>query len=76
MAEIANTGARPVAPTETQPRPRGYREAREVEVRAAVTRPDESPQTRAALVRLDRLLSKGTPLREDVPRGFYLNIRV
>jgi len=31
---------------------------------------------RAALIRLDRLLSTGKPLREDVPRGFYLNIRV
>ena len=76
MAEIGNLPPKIVAALEARSRPKGYQESREVEVRAAVTRPDDSPQTRAALVRLDRLLSKGTPLRQDVPRGFYLNIRI
>lgn len=78
MADTTRIAASPPppAPAETPSRPKGYREAREVEIRAAVTRPEDSPPLRAALVRLDRVLSSGKPLREDVPRGFYLNIRV
>ena len=76
MADATRTIAPPITPTETPPRPKGYRESRDVEIRAAATRPEDPPRVRAALVRLDRLLTSGKPLREDVPRGFYLNIRV
>jgi len=31
---------------------------------------------RGALERLRRLLASGEPLRDDVPRGYYLNILV
>ncbi len=54
--------------------PRGYRIAQEVERTAAVTRPSYPRQTLQALDHLARILDSGTPLRKDVPRGFYLNI--
>ena len=76
MADVTRTIAPPTPPTETPSRPKGYRESRNVEIRAAATRPEDPPRVRAALIRFDRLLSSGKPLREDVPRGFYLNIRV
>jgi len=34
------------------------------------------PDIRGALERLRRLLASGEPLRDDVPRGYYLNILV
>jgi len=34
------------------------------------------PDIRGALERLRRLLASGEPLRDDVPRGYYLNIVV
>lgn len=36
----------------------------------------DGPDIRGALERLRRLLASGEPLREDVPRGYYLNILV
>jgi len=36
----------------------------------------EGPDIRGALERLRRLLASGEPLRDDVPRGYYLNIVV
>ncbi len=37
---------------------------------------EESSRQRAALDRLATFLASGTPPRQDVPRGYYLNIRV
>jgi len=37
MADATRTIAPPTAPTETPSRPKGYRESRDVEIRAAVT---------------------------------------
>lgn len=50
--------------------------AREARAYASVSREGDSPENRKALQRLDRMLGSGRPLREDVPRGYYLNIRV
>jgi hypothetical protein len=56
---------------------RGYREAREVERVARAISFAESAEARGALDRLTRALAnKETPLRRDVPRGYYLNIRI
>jgi hypothetical protein len=54
--------------------PRGYRVAQEVERVAATTRPSYPKQTLYAIDQLGKALSSGIPLRQDVPRGFYLNI--
>jgi len=49
---------------------------REVRARAAVTDQRESEAERRGLRRLNQVLDQDRPLREDVPRGFYLNIQV
>lgn len=56
--------------------PRGYREVSEVRMRAALTRSNPNDEAGRAMARLARTLDAGQPLRTDVPRGFYLNIRV
>ena len=58
------------------PPPKGYRDSEDVMLRANVLNEKESPAMVAALRRLDSALSNNQPLRGDVPRGFYLNIRV
>ena len=54
----------------------GYEASREVENRARVTQPMNDPEFKNAVMRLNRDLEAGAPLRHDVPRGFYLNVRV
>lgn len=49
---------------------------REVRARASSIPQDASPEERDGLIRLNRILGQGRPLRDDVPRGFYLNIKV
>lgn len=58
------------------PAPKGYRESEDVVMRAGVLSDKESPENIRALKRLDHALSADQPLRGDVPRGFYLNLRV
>lgn len=53
-----------------------FRTARDAKVRAAAFRQPETAENEKAMTRLDRTLSQGKPPREDVPRGFYLNILV
>lgn len=53
-----------------------YADAGDVSRRANVLNSAESPENLASLNRLDRALSSDQPLRGDVPRGFYLNIKV
>lgn len=53
-----------------------YNTAREVEARARVTQTTETPQFRKALDRLNNALDKDEPLRDDVPRGYYLNVEI
>jgi hypothetical protein len=49
---------------------------REVQARAAVTNQNQTEQERRGLRRLNQVLSADQPLRDNVPRGFYLNIEV
>jgi hypothetical protein len=49
---------------------------REVTARAAAIPQDTTAEERDGLTRLNRILGQSRPLRRDVPRGFYLNIRV
>ena len=65
---------RPSQPRQTPPR--GYDEAREVERHAAVSQRRDDARTQAALDRLDQVLSAQVPPRQEVPRGYYLNITV
>jgi hypothetical protein len=74
MSEPSNIPS--LAPPLLGVRAQGYREAREVEARAAVTQHRDSPQVRKALADLDRVLEPDRPLKSQVPRGFYLNILV
>jgi len=60
----------------TTDRPRGYQSADDVRNRAAVTTATESPQERRALTRLDTALDARKPPETNVPRGYYLDIRV
>ena len=59
-------------------RPSGYQSEslREVKSRAAVSGQNQSTEERNNLRRLNSVLSHERPLREDVPRGYYLNIKV
>lgn len=54
----------------------GYHATREVENQARVTRPMDGPEVLRARDKLNRHLDADKPLRHDVPRGFYINIRV
>ena len=59
-------------------RPNGYGApaVREVQARASVTNQQQSEQERRGMRRLNQILSNDTQPRENVPRGFYLNIQV
>ncbi len=54
----------------------GYEASKEVDRQARITKPMDEPAFRRALAKLDQSLDADKPLRDDVPRGFYLNIRV
>ncbi len=49
---------------------------REVRARAESIRQDTSPEERDGLTRLNRILGQNQPLNDNVPRGFYLNIKI
>jgi uncharacterized protein with LGFP repeats len=53
-----------------------YGTASEARARAQAESRGQSPQTERALKRLDVALSSDKPLRRDVPRGFYLDIKI
>ncbi len=53
-----------------------YKAAHRVKTHASVTRPNDSPEIRKSVTRLNGILASGRPLDGDMPRGFYLNIRV
>ncbi len=55
---------------------KGYGEADDLARRVNVLNVQDTPQNQASLERLKRVLASHQPLRGDVPRGFYLNIRV
>jgi hypothetical protein len=54
----------------------GYRASRDVRTRAAVSRSEETAHNRKALKRLDLILKTGRPLKDEVPRGYYLDLRI
>lgn len=82
MADISNistpitrtsvSGGRRAAASERA----AYADAGDVARRANVLNEKETPQNKASLDRLDRVLGSGQPLRGDVPRGFYLNLKI
>lgn len=49
---------------------------RDVKARATVTDQGVSAEERRGLRRLNQVLEQNQPLREDVPRGYYLNINI
>lgn len=57
-------------------RPSGYGATHEVKLRANVNQGNDSPEQRVALKRLDRAMSAELAPRDDVPRGYYLDILV
>ena len=74
MNQMSSIHARTIALTSE--RPRGYSSAEQVRNRAAVSGPNESPHERKALNRLDKVLENVNAPRPDVPRGYYLDIKV
>jgi hypothetical protein len=54
----------------------GYQAGQEVKNRASVSAPMGGSEFRHALNKLDKTMEDGAPLRDDVPRGYYLNVRV
>ena len=74
MSQMSTIPARAIVPT-SEPS-RGYLSAEQVRNRAAVTNSNETPHERRALTRLDKVLDKVTVPRPDVPKGYYLDIKV
>ncbi|MBF0248592.1 MAG: hypothetical protein HQL36_11060 [Alphaproteobacteria bacterium] len=54
----------------------GYAQADDVTRRANVLSDIDTPQNIAALNRLEKVLASDKPLRTDVPRGYYLDLKV
>ncbi|MBL4615437.1 MAG: hypothetical protein JKY27_11275 [Magnetovibrio sp.] len=82
MADISNVSTPIVRPSvsggarSASSHRAAYADAGDVSRRANVLNTAESPENQSSLNRLDRALSSDQPLRGDVPRGFYLNIKV
>ncbi|MBC8338371.1 MAG: hypothetical protein ISR51_00495 [Rhodospirillales bacterium] len=59
-------------------RPSGYQSEsiREVRARAQTIPQKTSNEERDGLTRLNRILGQDQPLRDNAPRGFYLNITI
>jgi|APSaa5957512535_1039671.scaffolds.fasta_scaffold503412_2 hypothetical protein len=53
-----------------------YEGARDVRARASVATNDDTPALRRAIDHLDKILATGRAPKTEVPRGFYLNIKV
>lgn len=63
-------------PGSIAPKPKGYQATHEVKLRANVTAGNESPEQQIAINKLGRALNNSDAPRDDVPRGFYLDILV
>lgn len=74
MADVSSVTSRSPAPPAK--RADGYLAMREVKALARVAEKSDSAEAREALVRLNRILASGQPLRGDVPRGYYLNFTI
>ncbi|MGB0681638.1 MAG: hypothetical protein ACPGOV_02970 [Magnetovibrionaceae bacterium] len=73
---IGNSLTRPGTPTRPQASQETYAGSEQVRSLASVTRNDPTPENAVRLRRLDNILESGRPLREDVPRGFYVDISI
>jgi hypothetical protein len=71
---MSSIPARAIVPTSEHSR--GYFSAEQVRNRAAVTNSNETPHERRALSRLGKVLDNDTAPRPDVPKGYYLDIKV
>lgn len=58
------------------PRQSSYGTAREARTRAQSEPDGRSPQSVRAAKRLEAALKSEKPLRRDVPRGYYLDIKI
>lgn len=78
MADLTRIASNTIAPSQGKrpSAPKGYSFAEEVSRRANVQSDQDSPQNQASLNRLKRILESGQPLRGDVPRGFYLDLKI
>ena len=74
MSQMSSIPARVSVPTSEHSR--GYFSAEQVRNRAAVTNSNETPHERRALIRLNKVMDKDTAPRPDVPKGYYLDIKV
>jgi len=54
----------------------GYKDTDEVRLRANVMTGNQNPELTKALSRLDANIKSEAPPRDDVPRGYYLDILV
>jgi hypothetical protein len=63
-----------LVPSETKPE--GYRKADQAKTFAQAYQSRDSAETQKGLLRLNQVMDKDQPLNQDVPRGFYLNIKV
>ncbi len=64
--------------TQAARRPQGYQAESVHQIRARATHVDQqqSNEERNGLRRLNQILDQDRPLKDDAPRGFYLNIKV
>ncbi len=64
--------------TQAAKRPSVYQSEsiREIRARAESIPQNTSPEEREGLTRLNRILGQNQPLSDNVPRGFYLNIKI
>lgn len=78
MADLTRIASNTITPAQGKrpSAPKGYSFAEEVARRANVQSEQDSPQNQASLNRLKRVLDSGQPLRGDVPRGFYLDLKI
>ena len=70
---ISNSGTTAVA---LRPSVYHSEQSREVRARAAAVQQDSSPEELDGLKRLNQILGQDKPLRDNVQRGYYLNIRI
>lgn len=56
--------------------PSSFKTASEARIRAGAIQQPISQEEQTGLARLNKTMAAGRPMRSDVPRGYYLNIRV
>ncbi len=75
MNDVSQIVRAPV-PGQIAPKPKGYQATIEVKNRANVSTAGQTPEEILAVRKLGRELSASEAPRDDVPRGFYLDILV